>query len=142
MALTDAISVAAKALGFGANVYWKGGESKYLTVDSAPDKPQKEVEADKKVQGKPQGTAVKQTPFQSKTTVSDGPQEVSTANHETQRKYFCEDCTKEIEGYTAKTGDELTTYTAQEVYEKTHIAHGKHLCLACAKKAVKAKNAK
>lgn len=29
MALTDAISVACKALGFGANVYWQAGRSKY-----------------------------------------------------------------------------------------------------------------
>lgn len=29
MALTDAISVACKALGFGANVYWANGRSKY-----------------------------------------------------------------------------------------------------------------
>ena len=29
MALTDALSVACKALGFGADVYWAGGQSKY-----------------------------------------------------------------------------------------------------------------
>lgn len=29
MALTDAISVACKALGFGADVYWEGGRTKY-----------------------------------------------------------------------------------------------------------------
>lgn len=29
MALTDALSVACKALGFGANVYWEGGRTKY-----------------------------------------------------------------------------------------------------------------
>ncbi len=34
MALTDAISVACKALGFGADVYWASGRSKY---DSVPD---------------------------------------------------------------------------------------------------------
>ncbi len=33
MALTDALSVACKALGFGANVYWEGGkDSKYSRV--------------------------------------------------------------------------------------------------------------
>ncbi len=35
MALTDAISVACKALGFAADVYWQGGESKYGR-ESAP----------------------------------------------------------------------------------------------------------
>lgn len=36
MALTDAISVACKALGFGANVYWEAGGSKYDTSDASP----------------------------------------------------------------------------------------------------------
>lgn len=37
MAYTDAISVACKALGFGADVYWSAGESKYSKpADTAP----------------------------------------------------------------------------------------------------------
>ena len=36
MALTDAISVACKALGFGANVYWKDGRTKYSAQVTAP----------------------------------------------------------------------------------------------------------
>lgn len=36
MALTDAISVACKALGFGANVYWEAGSSKYDVTDDVP----------------------------------------------------------------------------------------------------------
>lgn len=32
MALTDALSVACKALGMGANVYWQGGRTKYSAV--------------------------------------------------------------------------------------------------------------
>lgn len=38
MALTDAISVACKALGFGADVYWDADKSKY-------DKPENKQEA-------------------------------------------------------------------------------------------------
>lgn len=38
MALTDAISVACKSLGIGANVYWQNGGSKYNTAPK--DKPQ------------------------------------------------------------------------------------------------------
>ena len=34
MALTDAISVACKALGFGADVYWEADESKYSNAQS------------------------------------------------------------------------------------------------------------
>ena len=32
MALTDALSVACKALGMGANVYWQGGRTKYTSI--------------------------------------------------------------------------------------------------------------
>ncbi len=38
MAMTDALSVACKALGIGADVYWQRGESKYETP-AAPSKP-------------------------------------------------------------------------------------------------------
>lgn len=37
MALTDALSVACKALGFGADVYWQAGRSKYT---NNPEQPQ------------------------------------------------------------------------------------------------------
>ena len=40
MALTDAISVACKALGFGANVYWGADRTKY-TPQQEPQNPQK-----------------------------------------------------------------------------------------------------
>lgn len=36
MALTDAISVAAKALGVGADVYWDKDRDKYTTIDEPP----------------------------------------------------------------------------------------------------------
>ena len=42
MALTDALSVACKSLGIGANVYWAGGGSKYDTPpnnDTPPQQP-------------------------------------------------------------------------------------------------------
>ena len=41
MALTDAISVACKALGFGADVYWQSGRTKYSGNGDAPAEPQK-----------------------------------------------------------------------------------------------------
>lgn len=37
MALTDALSVACKALGFGADVYWEAGRSKYTNGPKAPE---------------------------------------------------------------------------------------------------------
>ena len=43
MALTDALSVACKALGIGANVYWSGGGgSKYDKPEGTPTPPKKE----------------------------------------------------------------------------------------------------
>ena len=36
MALTDALSVACKALGIGADIYWEGGRSKYSTNENTP----------------------------------------------------------------------------------------------------------
>lgn len=47
MALTDALSVACKALGIGADVYWAGGRSKYSQPEKKEDPPKKE-EAPKK----------------------------------------------------------------------------------------------
>ncbi len=46
MALTDAISVACKALGVGADVYWDKDDSKY--TDSLPDDESGESEAERK----------------------------------------------------------------------------------------------
>ena len=53
MALTDALSVACKALGVGSNVYWSAGGTKY-------DKPQNEPNNDTKKEDKP--TQPTQTP--------------------------------------------------------------------------------
>ena len=36
MALTDAISVACKALGIGADIYWAAGRTKYSDTDNSP----------------------------------------------------------------------------------------------------------
>lgn len=42
MALTDALSVACKSLGIGANVYWAGGGSKYDKTENTPPPVNKE----------------------------------------------------------------------------------------------------
>jgi hypothetical protein len=43
MATTDALSVACKQLGIGADVYWQAGESKYSRVEGVPVEPAKIV---------------------------------------------------------------------------------------------------
>lgn len=45
MALTDAISVACKALGFGADVYWDADKSKYDKPDKCEKKPDNKADA-------------------------------------------------------------------------------------------------
>ena len=54
MALTDALSVACKCLGIGANVYWAGGGSKYDTTPK-DDTPPKQTKTPPK-QDKPKTT--------------------------------------------------------------------------------------
>ncbi len=39
MATTDALSVACKQLGIGADVYWEGDKTKYTSKEAEPDKP-------------------------------------------------------------------------------------------------------
>ncbi len=43
MALTDAISVAAKALGMGADIYWSAGRTKYDTAQDKGQEPPKDT---------------------------------------------------------------------------------------------------
>lgn len=52
MALTDAISVAAKALGIGADVYWKDGRTKY-TANDAEQHPQQQPQQPQQQQPQP-----------------------------------------------------------------------------------------
>lgn len=48
MALTDAISVAAKAIGMGADIYWSAGRTKYDKEQETPKKQEPPKEAKKK----------------------------------------------------------------------------------------------
>ena len=65
MALTDALSVACKALGFGADVYWADGRTKYSGNDTGGEgeKPKQEGEKPKQEGEKPkQQKPKKETP--------------------------------------------------------------------------------
>ena len=63
MALTDAISVAAKALGIGADVYWDKDKTKYSGDDGAPQQPAKAPEkAEQPKQEQPKAEAPKEVP--------------------------------------------------------------------------------
>lgn len=53
MALTDAISVACKALGIGADIYWSNDRTKYAERPAARSKPKKEKQEQEEFQPKP-----------------------------------------------------------------------------------------
>lgn len=53
MALTDAISVATKALGIGADVYWNKDSTKYTDGEKPPEQPPKSVSPLPQVKKKP-----------------------------------------------------------------------------------------
>jgi hypothetical protein len=79
MALTDAISVACKALGFGADVYWQAGGSKYGT---RPD-------------GDPKGSIPKGKQDKCSVCDEDIPPSVATYSTKKYGKALCLKCQKE-----------------------------------------------
>lgn len=87
MALTDAISVACKALGFAANVYWNNDSTKYTSVPSKTNTPNQE---------KTYCCANCGKPFQPFTAKSTGQQYTAAqAYHMSEKKYgraLCGDC--------------------------------------------------
>lgn len=136
MALTDALSVSCKALGIGADVYWEQG-SKY---DTAPDKPQKSGVEDKKEQAVPakaKEAAVKQTPFQPQSTVSDKPKEVSKTDPAPQPKFICEECTLAVTDATVTVNGNDVLYTAEAIANSSKTKFGKVMCYKCAHKVAK-----
>jgi hypothetical protein len=70
MAYTDAISVACKALGFGAKVYWAEDKTKYTGNEEAPQKPKETPPAQK-----PKETPPPQTPPPKALTITPTPEE-------------------------------------------------------------------
>ena len=77
MALTDAFSVACKALGFAANIYWDKDNTKYDRPDHTPQEPRQPMtqqEALKPTETMQSGTSLKTETQQSKptTTTADG----------------------------------------------------------------------
>lgn len=84
MALTDAISVAAKSIGIGADVYYQKDRDKYSTPEEEP------------------------------------------------KKYFCEECGKEITDYTDQNGKPVR---ARKWAASSKEKFGKSLCLECVARA-------
>jgi DNA-binding NarL/FixJ family response regulator len=72
MALTDAISVACKALGMGADVYWQSGRTKYdLPQEEKPqEKPQRQLTAREMLIAKLKEKGINATEFAQKHNLS------------------------------------------------------------------------
>ena len=111
MALTDALSVACKALGFGADIYWAGGRSKY----SQPEKKEESLKKEEPPKQAPVPSKAKPVapPFceccgnEVQSAVVDGKQ--YTANTIAARaisKYGMALCYKCLQDYNAEAGAE------------------------------------
>lgn len=105
MALTDALSVACKALGIGANVYWSTGGTKY-------GKPENEPNKDTKKEDKPAQTQ--------KTAQTQKPQQTQpTPKQKTPRELLIDKLNEkgiDINAYANKMG--LTPQTTPETFTK------------------------
>jgi len=66
MALTDAISVACKALGMGADVYWQDGRSKYTAIPEEKTQPKSEPTPREKLLAKLEEKGINATEFAQK----------------------------------------------------------------------------
>ena len=104
MALTDAISVACKALGFGADIYWANGRTKY-TAQNPQEAPQ-------------QAKAKEPAP------VPQAPQQPQNRPIST----VCELCGREIGEMVNAKG---VTYPPKKVAQASLNNYGKILCGAC-----------
>lgn len=101
MALTDAISVACKALGFAADVYWEKGSNKYNSYRPAD----RQAPAPPPVPGQPQG----QQPPQP-------------------RQLICADYGRNITDLPLLSGKIMS---AGEIYDKAMQKYGVGLCVDC-----------
>lgn len=107
MALTDALSVACKALGVGADVYWDSDPTKYSA--KAAEKAEKAE------------TKQKAAPAVVTETTAD-------------KSYNCVDCGKPFKSFTDKNGKEWSAGQAYHLAE-SYNTDGKARCSECMKKA-------
>lgn len=107
MALTDALSVACKALGIGADVYWAAGRTKYTGNDAPPVKALA-----------PTPKAPAKAPAKSPTPAAG-------------KAIRCEDCGKLIQPVTLRDG---TIWTAENIAGFSAKRFGHTLCADCQKR--------
>lgn len=118
MALTDAISVAAKTLGVGADVYYEKDRDKYTTSEQpAPQRPAPP----------PQQPAPQQAPKQRK---APPPPDIAPEPLEAEDGcYYCQDCGQIISGVKLQNGHELSPKDVVLMSMKSF--NGAQLCYHC-----------
>ena len=121
MALTDAISVAAKALGVAADVYYIRDRDKYTAAppESAPKK-------------------ASPVPAKAPEKAPEAPKTVSAPADIPSISYICADCGKRIVPYRFANGREMGV---MEIAERSKKAYGETLCMGCANVRAKARAA-
>lgn len=113
MALTDAISVACKEIGIGADVYWQADRTKYSSAQEPTNQTQTDAQAPTSAQAK----------------TSDQAQMNAQAQRPKSKYPVCEQCNKVIGG--AKINNKWVY--ADKVAETTMRYTGKCLCYDCYK---------
>jgi len=118
MALTDALSVAAKNLGVAADVYYAKDRDKYTTTDPEP----RQIQQAPKPAPKPEMPPPPENP--------PGPREASDGY------YYCDSCNQIINGFKDKNG---TVWTPRDIVAASIAKYGgRQLCVACARNESKA----
>lgn len=118
MALTDALSVACKALGIGADIYFAKDKTKYTASQEPEKKP--EVQASNPC-------ADCGAEDRTKYMAAQEPEKTKA------EELICSDCGKPIPTITHKDGK--VRMTAKEIAEKSMEAYGRQLCMACSREA-------
>ena len=114
MALTDAISVAAKALGMAADVYYEKDRDKYTRVEEKKPEPKPAI--------KEYGPEMPPKPAD-----LEGPKpQLGVDGY-----YHCQDCGKVIKHFLKNNGD---CVKAEEIAAKTLKKYGRQLCSDCGAK--------
>ena len=108
MALTDAISVACKALGFAADVYWDKDSSKYNAYHQAD----------------------RQAPSPRPAPAPRQPQQPQQPQGQQPRQLICADCGRNITDLPLMSGRIMS---AGEIYDKAMNKYGVGLCVDCQK---------
>lgn len=101
MALTDAISVAAKALGMGADIYWDKGRTKYDTPPERPE-PAKEKPPEKDILFRCERCGTVLTPYKDEDGRTVPIRKHAAGSEAKFGKIYCLKCIKEISARSAE----------------------------------------